>query len=695
MKRISSDLTEVRASYTAVVIGSGYGGSIAASRLARAGQTVCLLERGSERLPGEFPNTLTSMASDVQLDTELGHYGSERAMFDMRMNRDITALVGCGLGGTSLINANVSLEIDRDLFAVDAWPQVFRDDPDLLGPYYERARRVLGATPYPDTSPPLNKVAALEKSAKEVGGTFSKPPINVTFRSKVNSFGVYQPACNNCGDCVSGCNHGSKNTTLMNYLPDAHNHGAEIFTNAKVRYLERDGDAWLVHVESVPPAASPLAEADGRDDDHTVATIVKTIRAEIVVLGAGTLGSTEILARSREHGLAVSDELGQGFSGNGDVLAFGYDNYWKTDRGPNGTTVPVNVNGVGVGTNKVRDEDRPGPCITGLIDLRHSGPIDQRMVVEEGVIPGALAAVVPLGMFSGEAMSGNPFAYGPGEASSRLASAAALGKAIEQDPGGLAQQSYTGPVARSQTYLVMSHDDASGRLHLEDDRLRISWPGAGREPAFDHDNDVLRRVNAAIQGQFFPNPMWSEAMGRQLLTVHPVGGCRMADDWNDGVVNDRSQVHAGPGELHPGLYVCDGAIMPGAVGVNPLLTISALAERAMDLLIDERGWTSNTTLTPERLGRQRVATPKAARKGGIWPWVRREMAARSFAPGWCGPSGLIRAGTRRRCRSPRRWRDSSRPTSTRRHRHSGNRCRTGSSSRWREGDERERPSTSA
>lgn len=608
MKRISKDLGDIRPAYTAVVVGSGYGGSIAASRLARAGQTVCLLERGSERLPGSFPNSLASMKSEVQVDTELGRYGSHRAMFDVRMNRDITAVVGCGLGGTSLINANVSLEIDRDLFDVDPWPKVFKDDPNLLEPYYERARRVLGANPYPDDYPTLNKVAALEKSAQKIGGGFSKPPINVTFRDKVNSFGVYQPACNNCGDCVSGCNYGSKNTTLMNYLPDAHNHGAEIFTNASVCYVERDGDGWLVHVKSVPPPADT-----GLGDDSDVAVVHMTVRADLVILGAGTLGSTEVLARSRDRGLAISVALGAGFSANGDVLAFGYNNYWKTEPGPDGTAEPVNINGIGVGTNRVAQADRPGPCIAGIIDLRHRGPIDERMVVEEGVIPGALAAVLPIAFFAGEAVSGSAFAYGPTEVESRLKSAAALGQAIEQDPSDLTKDSYTGPMARSQTYLVMSHDDSSGVLHLEDDRLRISWPGAGRERAFNHDNDVLQQVNAAIQGQFLPNPMWSEAMGRQLVTVHPVGGCRMADEWQDGVVNDRGQVYAGPDEVHPGLYVCDGAIIPGAVGVNPLLTISALAERSMELLIEERGWAGDSTLAPERPGRRWLASPRPGR----------------------------------------------------------------------------------
>ena len=108
--RLSSPPGSMKARYTAVVIGSGYGGGIAASRLARAGQDVCLLERGKERQPGEYPDTLAEAAAAIQADTPDGHIGSRTGMFDFRVNPDINVVVGCGLGGTSLINANVSIE---------------------------------------------------------------------------------------------------------------------------------------------------------------------------------------------------------------------------------------------------------------------------------------------------------------------------------------------------------------------------------------------------------------------------------------------------------------------------------------------------------------------------------------------------------------------------------------------------------
>src|SRR5262249_39381106 len=109
MDKLSLPLSRMKSSYDVVVVGSGYGGGVAASRLARAGRSVCLLERGKERHPGEYPDSLAKAVPEVQADTPDGHVGSPTAMFDFHVNPDLNVLVGCGLGGTSLINANVSL----------------------------------------------------------------------------------------------------------------------------------------------------------------------------------------------------------------------------------------------------------------------------------------------------------------------------------------------------------------------------------------------------------------------------------------------------------------------------------------------------------------------------------------------------------------------------------------------------------
>lgn len=627
MKRIARPVSEAAAAYTVVVVGSGYGGGIAASRLARAGQHVCVLERGAERIPGEYPGAAGDLRGEVQIDTSHGHIGPVDAMFDVRVNDEVTAIVGCGLGGTSLINAGVTLEMRHELFETEGWPRAFSADPELLSPYEVRARRMLDASPYPADRPPLRKVEALEQAAQRVGGQFHRPPIAVNFVDQVNRTGVYQPACNGCGDCCSGCNRGSKNTTLMNYLPDAHAHGAAIFTHASVRWVERADAGWLVHLDDV---------AGGREHPRP-----QTIRADVVVLAAGTLGSTEILTRSRDRGLALSPKLGHGFSGNGDVLAFSYDSYWREEATGDGGHAWSPIHGVGVGDRPTPVDAMPGPCIAGLIDLRDDPDVRKQLVVEEGVIPSPLAGGLAPLLAAAEAISVNPFASGIGLARTRVESAIALARAMAGDPKHLAEQAYQGPVDRTQTYLVMSIDDADGRLELVDDRLRIRWPGVGREAAFGHDDAVLREVNAAVHGQLFSNPLWTDPLDRQVVTVHPVGGCRMADHFADGVVDDRCRVHAGPGALHPGLYVCDGSVIPAAVGINPLLTISAIAERAVELLARDRGWEIDQALADARPVRVPPAVPPGRRapvtavRPGIaadvgrllaWPW--REVHGR-------------------------------------------------------------------
>lgn len=584
MKKLSQPVGQLAAHYTVVVVGSGYGAGVAASRLARAGQQVCVLERGRELLPGQYPNDLAGAQAEMQVNTARGTLGRADGLYNVHLNDDVHAVVGCGLGGTSLINANVALEMDERLYATEAWPQVFRDDPRLLEPYAQRARAMLSPTPYPDDWPPLNKLDALQMAARAMKQPFSRPPIAVNFVARTNPFGVPQPACTLCGDCCSGCNVGAKNTTLMNYLPDAAQHGAAIFTQCRVSHVERDGAVWRVHFMA---AAGPGGQLEPR-----------SVTADIVMLGAGALGSTEILLRSRDKGLPLSGRLGEHFSGNGDVLAFGYDNYWRNTAPEGATPVWANINGVGAGSNTLAAADLPGPCITGLIDLRGSADPSRGLVIEEGVIPGAVASLVAASYFLAQSQVGGFFDYGTAQARQRLLDAQSVGLAVQDDPASLGALAYSGPAARSQTYLVMSVDEAAGRLTLDDDRLAIHWPGAGASPAIERDNERLRQACRATQGEFVPNPLWTAPLGRQLVTVHPVGGCGMGDDAARGVVNDRGQVYAGSSgtTLHPGLYVCDGAVLPGPAGVNPLLTISALAERTCALLAAERGWPMDLSL---------------------------------------------------------------------------------------------------
>ena len=555
MSNLATPIEQLAREYDVVVVGSGYGGAIAASRFARAGRRVCLLERGEERHPGDFPENSAEGLREIQADSPDRRIGSSTALFDLHINPDISVLSGCGLGGTSLINANVAIPPDERVWADPLWPDAIRADVQHgVAQGVRRAQEMLRPTPLPsDQSPP--KLQAMEKSAQAMGARFERLPITVNFEDRINHVGVEQPACNSCGNCVGGCNVGAKNTLMMNYLPDARNHGAEIFTCTAVRRVERRGTRWVVHFDLLE-AGPKRFNAPGL-----------FVAADVVVLAAGSLGSTEILLRSRESGLPVSDRLGEGFTGNGDVLGFAYN-------------ADQFIGGVGVGST--RGKKGPGPCITSVIDLRGTDRLNDGMIIEEGVIPSTLGPILaPALLMASRAVGEDTDAGLRDYAEEKYREIQAL------VPGGS-----TGAVGNTQTFLVMAHDDSAGRIHLADDRVRIAWPGVGSQAVFDKINGELLRATAALGGTYVTNPLWTKFAGKSLVTVHPLGGCGMGETSETGVVDHRGRVFSGESgdQVHDGLYVSDGSVIPRSLGVNPLLTISALAERTADLIARDRGW---------------------------------------------------------------------------------------------------------
>jgi cholesterol oxidase len=568
MRRLSQPASKLQDHYEIVVVGSGYGGAIAASRMARAGRQVCVLERGQEFQPGEYPRTESEGLREIQSNTAEAHVGSRLGLFELHVNKDMNAVVGCGLGGTSLINAGVALRPDPRLWKEGPWPQKLLDDlPTRVEEGFQHALDMLRPSPLPADFPQPAKLTALEHSAEgiDMAARFSRPPINVTFKDGVNHVGVEQSACIGCGDCVSGCNFAAKNTTLMNYLPDAAAHGAALFTGVAVRSVTRlpDTGEWLVCYQPVK---------FGREAFNAPEL---SVTADIVVLAAGTFGSTQILLRSRERGLAVSEKVGERLTGNGDVLAFGYNTNTR-------------INGIGRGALPIDPDARCGPCITGIIDNRDTANLRDGFVIEEGSIPGAIGGLMPAALQAAAIFVGKPALEDPGDGLRRQE------RAAQSDLLG----PYSGALANTQTYLVMAHDDGAGRIHLADDRVRISWPGVGTEPIFRTVNDTLAQATKALGGGVqVPNPIWSKDLGDKLVTVHALGGCVMAERAEDGVVDHAGRVFSAAtgSDVYDSLWIADGSVIPTSLGVNPLLTISALAERSCMELAASRKWTIDYT----------------------------------------------------------------------------------------------------
>ena len=301
--------------FDVVVVGSGYGGAVAAARFAGAevrGQdrrpTVCVLERGNEYVVGSFPNRLSDLPGYVRYsrydDPELK--GRRDGLFDLRIGADVSVLLASGLGGGSLINAAVA-ERAGEALRHPAWPDAIRADPDPLAEHYRRAETMLGMNrgdaraftkyrKYGEFERFIQNYRAFEKFTwgRPAAETQVQParPARLAIWSGdpgPNDQGVDQKACIGCGDCVTGCNFSAKNTLAMNYLPDARCNGAEIYTGATVLFLEpttgADGARW-----SVAFRLTGEKRPDRVANPHRV-------RARHVVLAAGTLGSPEILMR--------------------------------------------------------------------------------------------------------------------------------------------------------------------------------------------------------------------------------------------------------------------------------------------------------------------------------------------------------------------------------------------------------------
>jgi cholesterol oxidase len=532
MAGLSRSLDHVKDRYDVIVVGSGYGAGVAASRLARAGKRVCVLERGREVLTGQFPSRFPDLKNDFQVTGKRVRTGSSSALFDVRLGEDMHVLVGCGLGGGSLVNAGVALRPDTRVFADEVWPgQIVQDG--LLEEGFRRAERWLSPQSDPRAAT-LTKYKSLATAGKDLGYTPIAPTVTVSFEAVVNAAGVAQPACTRCGDCCGGCNVGAKTSVALTYLPDAARHGAELFTHATVRHLAKAKDGgWTVHVR--------------RMDGNGAAPQDIVVSAAMVVLGAGTLGSTEILLRSRTHGLALSDRLGHRFSANGDIIAFGY-----------GAKIPVDA--IGVGHPPKIDGMEVGAAVSGQIEIDDAGDLANELRVQEGVLPSALAPVLPVLFIPNGRLLG----------------------ALQSLINGV----YKGPFAKLQTFFAVSHDSASGRFVLDDDQLSLVWPTAKDEPVYKRLDAVLSSIVAQAGGSYVKNPLAGTVMGHQPATAHPLGGAGMGLERADGVVNHKGQVfdagaRAGTTAVHEGLYVVDGAVMPRSLGVNPLFTITALAERAM------------------------------------------------------------------------------------------------------------------
>jgi len=555
-----------------LIVGSGYGAAVAAAELAGSVDAegrplrIALLERGREYLPGAFPARLADLPGAVRFASAEAPApkGRREGLFDIRLGPDMTVVLANGLGGGSLINAGVMEPAAPAVFAQAPWPAALREEPAPLQAWYERAHERLGSQAntiarLPGYQPRrLQWLQGLARADVPKNAQVRAARITVALAEHPKSAaGLALERCIACGDCATGCNAGAKESLDTNLLVQAAQAGVQIYTGATVELLlPAAGGGWelqLQHTDELLRAREPAP---------------LRLRAHRVILAAGSLGSTEILMRSRIAGLALSACLGQRFSGNGDVLAAAVDAAQELNGIADEDLAPA---GRGV-----------GPTITGLLD---SG---EGFVVEDLAIPGALRWVweesFALARTLDDLARGDEGRH-------------AGGREPFDDPFAIG----TARSLRSVALAIMGLDAAAGELRLppskagaaqESGVLSVHWPALKDDGQVDARHRWLAERLAPQGARLLANPAWRLLPAElefmlgstrgPMLTVHPLGGCGMGDDARSGVVNQWGQVFTGEGsEVYADLAVLDGAIMPTALGINPALTITALALRAV------------------------------------------------------------------------------------------------------------------
>jgi cholesterol oxidase len=507
------------------VVGSGFGGATAALRLTEKGYRVVVLEAGRRFDETTLPKTSWRLRSFFWAP-RLGLTGIQR----LTLLRDVVILSGAGVGGGSLVYANTLYEPLAPFYDDAQWGHI-TDWRDELAPYYDQARRMLGVVANPTTTPADEVVRAV---ADEMGAgeTFVAAPVGVYFGAPgveaadpyFGGAGPRRTGCTECGECMTGCRHGAKNTLLKNYLHLAERGGAEVRELATVTAI--------------------LPRSDGRYDVTTERTGTwahrgrRTLVAGQVVLAAGAIGTQKLLHRMRDEGTLanLSPRLGELTRTNSEAI-------------------------LGARTFR-RDVDfTRGVAITSSFH-----PNDHTHI--------------------------EPVRYGRGSNAMGLLTTALADGGGRFRPAAWAREVARHPVMMlrnlsmhrwsEQTIiaLVMQTRDSSITCYAKRGlfgRRLTSRPGHG-EPNprwIPAGHDAVRRIARRIGG--FAAGGWNDVFNIPM-TAHILGGAVIGDSAETGVVDPYQRVYG-----HPGLHVADGAALSANLGVNPALTITAQAERAMAL----------------------------------------------------------------------------------------------------------------
>lgn len=514
--------------HDAVVIGTGFGGSINALRLAQAGKSVLILERGKRYKPGDFPRDVRDVDSLLwRYPKRPGSLG----LFDLRVFSGIATVSASAVGGGSLIYANIHIRPDAEVFEDPRWPSSI--SRQSLDPYYDMVAESMGVSPVPRDIA-LRKRDVFRAAADHLGREVFDPDQAVAWQDPGEPG---RQACRLVAMCEFGCQFGAKNTLDFTYLAKAEELGAQVAPNSHVSHIAPDGKGYRVHYTDLGNGAR------------------ESVSGRRVVVSAGTLGTNEILLRSRDvdRGLPdLSRQLGHGFSGNGDLL--GSIQNSDTDLEPwDGPDV----------TSVIRYFDGPE-------QFTMAAPTFNREVMEVlasmGQPSGRLLRLVAPLLWPrlGRLI---PWAFSKG-----------LVSRLSRFPVRNA-----GPPARMANLFAIGRDNANGVIRLKRGRVDVEWDYARENRALiDRMISAMKDVSDFYGGTFAPIISW--AGFKKTITVHPLGGCRLSESPDTGVVSSQGEVHG-----YPGLFIADGSVIPSSIGFHPVMTIAAVSERIAEAVVGSYG----------------------------------------------------------------------------------------------------------
>lgn len=516
--------------YDYIVIGSGFGGSVSAMRLSEKGYSVLVIEKGKRYQTKDFPKTNWSIKKYLWVPF-LKLFGILKLTFF----KEVFILSGVGVGGGSLVYANTHMVPDDVFFSNPSWGR-FKDWKKVLSPFYDKARFMLGTVKY-DKSYPEDEV--LLEVAKDMGkeDSYDKVNVGVYFGDIKNEkdpyfkgLGPLRKGCTECAGCMVGCRYGAKNTLDKNYLWFAETFGAEVIPETLVTKIEHRNDTYYITTKSSTSWFGGKAQV---------------YKSKGLVVSGGVLGTMELLLKQKyELGTMsnLSDTLGYSVRTNSESLC-----------------------GIGGADRKLNHSI----AISSIFNP------DDHTHIEIVKFPDKSGALTRLGTM----------AAGPGHPVVRTAKL--IGNVIT-NPLKFLKVFFSRNITRNSIILlVMQTLDNSMKIvwkkGLFGGGMKMDNSGNQRVPAYiDTGQQVMYKYSEKVNGVSV-NAI-TEILFNMSSTAHILGGCPMGESAQNGVVNQNFEVHG-----YPNMYILDGSVIQGNLGVNPSLTITSISEYAMSLIPEKEG----------------------------------------------------------------------------------------------------------